>query len=415
MTSLKRLTYHDTCAIKHAANGLPGRTADHEESFSCKRRRVLEGRSPETHTMRAASRAADVHACSRTFSQQVKAAMVLTGATRKEAIGKAILAFEGLLMDVLVSSTAEEQASSATKSDTLPQGQKVRSAKVLPDERFLSRLYDVLKVMAPEQRRQAISEQLSTSQRHRLEEWIRLRSKAASNVSRAISGSLPKGSPVSLVQHGSASAAGYLITRGHGGYRACVHLEHGLVATTRMTFWTVEEAIAALAELVASRVQWRCGVTESFAVPAGSCFFQAFASVAAVRFAAPLRKSLQLALQDWRELRGCHGPALITRGSLKAGYTPEAFKAQWLSACSVWMEMWKRHGRSSSQLRTMLNDKEKVGLSVQQRAAQQWQDMQERLKLRLAALLQSPEALRGLQSERPFGKLRAVQTNNSKH
>eukprot|EP00971_Amphidinium_carterae_P171940 3408856-Amphidinium_carterae.1 len=88
------------------------------------------------------------------------------------------------------------------------------------------------------------------------------------------------------------------------------------------------EAIAALAELVASRVQWRCGVTEALCSASPSQFqqaaassrqlpkcalpepvrcitwlfqascVQAFASVAAVRFAAPLRKSLQLALQD---------------------------------------------------------------------------------------------------------------------
>jgi len=56
------------------------------------------------------------------------------------------------------------------------------------------------------------------------------------------------------------------------------------------------------------------------------------------------------------------------------------------------MAMWKQHGRNGGQLRAMLDDKEKIGLSVQRRAAQQWQAAQGRLKLRLAALLQSPEA-----------------------
>eukprot|EP00971_Amphidinium_carterae_P285409 5666143-Amphidinium_carterae.2 len=65
--------------------------------------------------------------------------------------------------------------------------------------------------------------------------------------------------------------------------------------------------------------------------------------------------------ESWLHTRGLQGCRDVKpKRAFRRVSAADARQAQWLSACSVWMEMWKRHGRSSSQLRTMLNDKERI-------------------------------------------------------
>jgi len=304
MTSHKRRLHSENLAIQQASCGQPGNkgcAASHGIPLapSEKRRRCcFDETSARGGAVSDLCRTADSHAGRNAFALQVKAAMTLTGAARKDAMARAIMGFEALLTDLAAS---QQDASSGKKAIAVPQafhrGRTVRAHKAFPEARFLSRLHALLKRMAPELRRQAISQQLTQSQRCRLQAWMQMHAAQEPSLSSVCNGSRPKGTSVRNSESrvdSATSTAGYLITRGQGGYRACVHLDHGLVVTTRTTMWTLEEATAALAKLVAWRVDWRCGANESISAAGDSYFFQAVVSVASVRFAAPLRQHCRI-------------------------------------------------------------------------------------------------------------------------
>jgi len=340
------------------------------------------------------------------FSRQVCAAMTLSGAARKRAMHSALMAFEDSVTQWLSPAAQPERSATRLSAAASKMAGNKRMAgrdSSMREERFMQKLHAALRALAPSQRRQALAEDLTQCQRQRLERWMRNHSrdgvdrtccnnKESSTVSRTSRRSRINSVP--RADRGDACIAGYLIARGKLGYRAVVHLEHGLAAVTRVTAWSVAEAAASLADLVALRVKWR--LSDKAALPPttapGRYFFQATAAVAAVRFAGPIRKTLGDAANDWHELRSSVGAALITRGSLKAGYTPEALQAQWDRTSRAWMAIWREQGRCNQRLHQLLTSKEKVATEVQQRAARQWQGMQSRLRDRLTRLLQSDKA-----------------------
>lgn len=274
------------------------------------------------------------------------------------------------------------------------------------EERFLLRLHDVLQRLDPLHRRAAIAQSLSQTQRRRLERWM-VRQQHGERVAdpSARKGRL-NDADASDVMAPSHTKAGYICRNPGGckeGYTAKVHLEHGLVVQSGRC-GDLRAAAEALARLIAFRVHWRTSATLASQaliaeprvseLPGSSdrrLYFHAQVAVQGLRFAAPLRADLAAATSDWRRLCAARGPQLLTRGSLKRGFTPAAAETQWERTREVWLALWRERGHSHAQLLNSLAAKEVVRRPVLGRVLKLWERSQAQASAELARLLAADE------------------------
>eukprot|EP00928_Gymnodinium_smaydae_P024036 TRINITY_DN19590_c0_g2_i2.p1 TRINITY_DN19590_c0_g2~~TRINITY_DN19590_c0_g2_i2.p1 ORF type:complete len:422 (-),score=63.04 TRINITY_DN19590_c0_g2_i2:136-1224(-) len=271
------------------------------------------------------------------------------------------------------------------------------------DENFVARLHSLLLRLSPQERRTAIAQRMTQAERLELERWmlkccrraigsgdqhlhmmcreqVVLPSSKQKQPPRVSSDAQPDA--VNL----HPSLAGYVGTTS-GGYVACVHLAHGL---HMQSSWCRDlgTCVSELGRLVAFRTKWREDSLASAVIEGDApLYFRAHATLMGLRFAAPLRRSLAAALSDWRRMHRARGVALLTRGSLKRGYSPTAAELQWERVCSAWSALWAEHGRSAVAIAKDLVAKERARHRVQQRAIRQWEDMKTRAVREIEALL----------------------------
>eukprot|EP00929_Paragymnodinium_shiwhaense_P083399 TRINITY_DN44422_c0_g1_i1.p1 TRINITY_DN44422_c0_g1~~TRINITY_DN44422_c0_g1_i1.p1 ORF type:complete len:523 (-),score=106.52 TRINITY_DN44422_c0_g1_i1:205-1773(-) len=292
------------------------------------------------------------------------------------------------------------------------------SAEAKGVDPFHKQLYDLLQRLDAEQRRRIICGQLSQDVRLKLEKWI-LRNKPSSSVmpdERAPAGRKRRcrrligqvSDPCGGCDGSADSKGGFIGLAGSSrlegrGYFACVHLASGLHAQSACCA-SLSAAVAALRVLVEYRHGWRRGFTSP--LQGQPCtYFRAQLSLMGCRFAAPLRQSAAAALRDWRLLTEARGEALITRGSLRQGYTPAAAEAQWSAVMDVWRRLQQEHGRSEEDLAAEVRSKQAKRRPVQARVGRLWEESQLRTLKKLNKLLTG--------APRPSGRRRCGLTSEA--
>ncbi|CAE8595972.1 unnamed protein product [Polarella glacialis] len=284
-------------------------------------------------------------------------------------------------------------------------------------EGFLQQLFAILKRLSPEQRRMAIHEQLSQSQRLALEEWM-LRRPAPRPSGHAQSGSgngcsRPLGAHIwSCAADGGRLFAGVHLGRGLNAHSAgCRDLPSAATALASLLRWRgkcqqVVRPAACRGSTASSPMAptldqeaFACGVLEAFrsedavgpSVGRASqqkFFFQARLSfVKGLRLSGPLRSDAAVALSDWRRLGCDSGESLIPGAQLRRNGSPKAAAVRWAETCKAWASMWSERGKSQSDLEQTLAGMEAKWLSACEQASNLMRGAQARAAMQLSRLL----------------------------
>ncbi|CAE8626324.1 unnamed protein product [Polarella glacialis] len=308
----------------------------------------------------------------------------------------------------------------AKPQETCSEGPRIGRGQHLAgrfSEGFLQKLFDILKRLSPEQRRMAIQEQLSQSQRLALEEWM-IRRPAPKLSGHAQSGSgnscsRPLGAHIwSCAADGGRFFAGVHLGRGLNAQSAgCHDLPSAVTALASLLRWrgkclqVVRPAVCrgstASSPMAPTLNQeaFACGVPEAFrsedaAGPSSGrasqqkFFFQARLSfVKGFRLSGPMRSDAAAALSDWRRL-GCDcGESLIPGAQLRRNGSPEAAALRWAETCKAWASMWSERGKSQSDLEQTLAGMEAKWRSACEQASTLMRGAQARAAMQLSRLL----------------------------
>ncbi|CAE8600420.1 unnamed protein product [Polarella glacialis] len=284
-------------------------------------------------------------------------------------------------------------------------------------EGFLQKLFDILKRLSPEQRRMAIQEQLSQSQRLALEEWM-IRRPAPKLPGHAQSGSgnscsRPLGAHIwSCAADGGRFFAGVHLGRGLNAQSAgCHDLPSAVTALASLLRWrgkclqVVRPAVCrgstASSPMAPTLNQeaFACGVPEAFrsedaaGLSSGRAsqqkfFFQARLSfVKGFRLSGPMRSDAAAALSDWRRLGCDSGESLIPGAQLRRNGSPEAAAVRWAETWQAWASMWSERGKSQSDLEQTLARMEAKWRSACEQASTLMRGAQARAAMQLSRLL----------------------------
>lgn len=234
---------------------------------------------------------------------------------------------------------------------------------------LLSQLHKYLKKLAPEQRRELISQHFTQEQRLALEKWILQQS----SVTPSLKGSCTaRPSSVNLRHTQNVAGRGVdMVGRQDGGYRISLALDCNLYVQSALCK-SPHEAACALDVLLGLQAQCRCALRKAY--PLEACLASSVAELRkqrvgtgvwgaeglrfraqvsfgrGQRLSSPLRFDPVEACDDWHRLAGAWGCS--KRES--ADYSPQAAQRQWAYSCRAWRDIWLRSGRPAGALQRSL-------------------------------------------------------------